>query len=637
MECFWELRRNRPDTTKSTFSSVDVLFRVDKQGINGGELDGGFRGEHTTFARPKLNYPGDPSITAINFFMRCAQIAGGKPFHDDFTAAKFILPASAGYIARSDFLSQRLTDCEVFENFETFYGPRQFVRGWSDQECQSGGLFQIISNAMGGFLLKTSSSAQVLTDLMSLEAELINRLSFPFLSEAPVAKRTIALVDGRTRADTEPIIMAANALGIDLVILDSVGHWISTEKYQNPAVRFVALDMTVNDGLPLRIVRALSDSGIKIDGLTSNYDWLTLPVSTAASFLGLPCESLEALNICRDKYRQRLASGDPAVQVKKGENTTARIDGTFDYPMIVKPSGGLNSEGVSKVSNPGELEAAVDRLFSIQYDHISNVEAANIEEYCDGPEIDVNMVLLEGELLFAEIADDFPKAGDEEGGTSQVFKESAMLYPSEIPPAEQERVLASLHKTLLNIGLKSGVYHVEARVANSRTQYIEQDGFLDLRDITNETSQEEVSVVLIEVNARLPGLMVKSAVNSTYGIDYGALLLLMSVGDSERIKSFCQPFLNGPQYWSEACFITTDRGGVFRSGDLGETLQQERPDLACNVSCSLTYFRKGEVVPPLETDSQPWIAWFLIFSRVSRRDLLEKVRYIREAVHLEFE
>ena len=637
MECFWISRRNGLDTGKSTFSSVDVLLYVDKQVEEGGEINGTVRGEHTTLARPKLDYPSDPSIAAVDFFLRGAQIAAEKISQEDVVALKFILPTNDGYIARSDFLSHRFVDCELLERFETFYGPRQFVRAWNDRECQCSGLFQIISNAIGGFLLRKSSSTRVMAGLMSLEEELLNRLSFPFLNKDPVAKKTVALVDTRTRADTEPILNAANALGIDMVVLDSAGHWLSSEIYHNPAIRFVALDVTVNDGLPFRIVQALSNSGIQVDGLTSNYDSLTLPVATAASFLGLPCESLEALDICRDKYRQRLASGDPAIQVKRGENTMSRVDGAFDYPMIVKPSGGVASEGVSKVSNPKELETAVHRLFSSQYDHLSDIEAANIEEYCHGPEIDVNFVLLDGEILFAEIADDFPKAGDDEESTSQVFKESAMLYPSALPSTEQERVLASLHKTLFNIGLKSGVYHVEARVANSRTQYIEQDGFLDLRDASKTTVQDEASVVLIEVNARLPGLMCKSAVNSTYGIDYGALQILMSISDSERIKAFSQPFLNGPQYWSETCFITTDRGGIFRSGDLGETLQRERPDLAQNVSCSLTYFREGQVVPPLEADSQPWIAWFLAFSRVSRRDLLEKVRRIREAVHLEFE
>ena len=89
---------------------------------------------------------------------------------------------------------------------------------------------------------------------------------------------------------------------------------------------------------------------------------------------------------------------------------------------------------------------------------------------------------------------------------------------------------------------------MEARVSNSHKQYREEDGLLDLRDARAETTREEVSVVLIEVNARLPGVMCQAAVKGTYGIDYGALAILMSIRDSERMKAFSQPFLNGPQY-----------------------------------------------------------------------------------------
>lgn len=35
-----------------------------------------------------------------------------------------------------------------------------------------------------------------------------------------------------------------------------------------------------------------------------------------------------------------------------------------------------------------------------------------IEPYIDGPEVDANLVLLDGEVIFFEVTDDFPKPGD---------------------------------------------------------------------------------------------------------------------------------------------------------------------------------------------------------------------------------
>lgn len=84
---------------------------------------------------------------------------------------------------------------------------------------------------------------------------------------------------------------------------------------------------------------------------------------------------------------------------------------------------------------------------------MTDVNAVSVEAYCDGPEIDANFVLQDGEVLFVEGADDFPKAGDrEEAGASTVFKESAVLYPSGLPAAELEMVQRYLHQTLLKFG-----------------------------------------------------------------------------------------------------------------------------------------------------------------------------------------
>ena len=268
---------------------------------------------------------------------------------------------------------------------------------------------------------------------------------------------------------------------------------------------------------------------------------------------------------------------------------------------------------------------------------MSDVNVVNVEEYCSGPEVDVNFVLLEGKVLFAEVADDFPKAGDGiRGAKSTIFKESAMVYPSALPVEEVEMLKASLHQTLLNIGLWTGVYHVEARVSNSRKRYVTRDGIVDLEDVTGYLPDMEPSAVLIEVNARLPGDMCKAAVSRAYGVDYNDLHLLLALGEHDRAEALSQPFLGGPQYWCETLFIVADRGGIFDSGGVYEDLEAQCPDLAQSVCSSFSYYKRGDVVPEPTPDSQPWIAWLLVFSRKSRRDLLEKADQIQREVKVPF-
>lgn len=352
--------------------------------------------------------------------------------------------------------------------------------------------------------------------------------------------------------------------------------------------------------------------------------------------MGFPRESLAAFDICRDKYRQHILSGEPAVRVTKGHDTESTKDVDIEYPAVVKPSGGTNSEGVTKVRDHRELEEAVDRVFKSQYGHLTDVNAVSVEPYCDGPEIDANFVLQDGEVLFVEFADDFPKAGDQgEAGTSTVFKERAMLYPSGLPAAELEIVKRSLHQTLLKFGFRSGVFHVEARVRHSSMQYGVSGGVLDLQIAASEPLTKAPESFLIEVNPRLPGLMATRAALSTYGISYAALHLLIAVGDTERTAALSQPFCAGPQYWSNVVFITPDKGGVFASEDVGDELKKGCPDLWRSVSTYHCYFEKGQRVPEPTADEATWVAWFVVYSRVLRRHLLEISERVRAEVRYE--
>ena len=577
----------------------------------------------------------DDSFAPIDFFLRCCHAS----IHDSSggpRGLKFILPSQHGYIARSDFLRQRLLDSDLVEKVQTFCQPRQCVSALSTEHLAWSGMNQILAHAVGGLYAKQRPDKCATSILADLDMEMHDKLLFPWLLDRPIPRRVIAFFDNRDRASTEHMYRAAKALGIDMIVLKGgPNHWLDSVEYSSLRIETIQLDMTLDEELPLRIVETISSRGIPIDGLVSDLDGFSVPVAKAAAFLGLPCENLKALDICGDKYKQRMISGDPTRQVHRGDDAKAMVNGDLEYPMVVKPSYGMGSEGVSKVLDEVELDQAVGRVFDSQYDHLSNTVAINVEEYCDGPELDVNFVLLDGKVLFAEVADDFPKAGDNTDGdaTSANFKETAMVYPSALAEEEIDLVKSSLHQKLLDIGLRTGVYHVEARVGNSSKQYRRSDdGLLDLMDPPGYLpSPKKPNVVLMEVNPRLPGAMCLAAARSTYGIDYTALHLLLSVRDDERAKALSLPFASGPQNWSETVFILGDKGGTFASEDVYSNLKKDHPDLARYLSDSHTYYTRGQVVPPPTADSQPWIAWLLVFSRVSRKDLLEKAKQIHEA------
>lgn len=104
-----------------------------------------------------------------------------------------------------------------------------------------------------------------------------------------------------------------------------------------------------------------------------------------------------------------------------------------------------------------------------------------------------------------------------------------------------------------------------------------------------------------------------------YGVDCNTIHLLLAVGDIERATALCKPFLAVPQFWCDTLFIVADRGGGFDFDDVYEDLETHHPGRAQSVCESFSYFKKGDVVPEPTADSQPWIAWLLVFSREPQR------------------
>jgi hypothetical protein len=82
-----------------------------------------------------------------------------------------------------------------------------------------------IESAVGGILLKTSKDYTPQKSLSLLDAEILNRLSFPWIVPTQVPYKRLALVEGRANlGSSEAFFRAARTLGVGLVILDKAGH-----------------------------------------------------------------------------------------------------------------------------------------------------------------------------------------------------------------------------------------------------------------------------------------------------------------------------------------------------------------------------------------------------------------------------
>ncbi|KAM3068233.1 hypothetical protein ACMFMG_011278 [Clarireedia jacksonii] len=399
-----------------------------------------------------------------------------------------------------------------------------------------------------------------------------------------------------------------------------------------------AEDRKPDTKFPDWIVEALQRYGekegaLKIDGLTTFFDPLFVGVAMATEMLGLKTPSPEAYRIATDKFKTSVAEGHLAYRASSLHEAVriAQESPGLSYPLIVKPCSGWGSEGVFRVGDEDELKEAVE---AIDFDRHGNDVV--IEEYCDGPEVDAKFILIDGQLVFFEASDEFPKDADCQGASAlKSFIEIANILPSALPTIELTTLKTVLHQSLLNLGFTDGFFHLEARVKDSSMEFQidETSGLLDLK-LKKLKPIASPSAWLIEINPRPPGVQALLASARTYGIDYTGVSLCFAIQDKEAAKALSVPFQssrvgNGAQYWCEIVFIPVIHGGIFKSGDVCVDLCKRRPDLAAHISQSHCFFQKGDIVKDPSSGLLNWIAYYLVFSHESRAHVLKLADTVR--------
>lgn len=576
-----------------------------------------------------------------------------QQFATSITAAKLLLPNTNGYPIRDDLLQRRFLTCQLAEKVVDRTPLAQQISPF-DFDTNSAIVFRALKSAIGGILLAPLpglNNQLVRAALKELETEVAGRLSFRWIVPNALPRKRIAMIDGRPNpaqsTASRGIYSAAQALGIDLVVLDHEGHWV-----QDPAMgilrdEFIACDLKLDDNLADRIVDALSTSKGPINGITTFTDTHILVSALAARKMGLHANPPESLELCRDKRKTRsVASADLQVlSIAHNDDLTdvlGRSAGIIRYPIIVKPSTGSSSDGVSKVECEAELRVAVQR----NLERFPGVNAL-VEPYISGPEVDANFVLLDGNLAWSEINDDFPCTAETistASTTPMSFVEMSTIMPSILPESEVAMVKSSLTNLLLRMGFRNGVYHLEARVKDSRKHYANTLHGVDLIEIRETDSFSSPSTFLIEINPRLPGHQESFAVEFTYGLDYFALHMLLAtapsssgmqtaqgIAFSDAVRALSSPLDDAVQYPSHIVFIPAERGGTFRRAKLPPD------DLMKHIPRHAVFLEEGEVVPdPLIVGKWPFVAYFLVVGRMTGAAGREEVRTIGEMVRQAF-
>jgi hypothetical protein len=402
----WKIAGHESLSKKQSFQSSDMVFEPHSVPIDFTPRSVGLRLflESAEGGRSEKLQPADLGHPkAFKFLLDTleATVLGGQKGP---RAIKLVTPCDKGNIVQADILPRRMQDLEYIEKTVAFAQPLQHFAG--EEWTASTEFVTLFKSSAGAIRLRDIPTTTQTIDaaLHVLESELHNRLPIP-LAIAGLRRRTVVFVDGQgTRPHrggyAAQFYGAAESLGIDVVVLAAEGHWLQGgSEYGHWRKAFIPLEFGHEEDpeFPSRIVAAVRKYGEPVDGILTIYDSRQVGVSKAASELGLPTEPTSAYEVIGNKYETSVFEGRKSFKVATHDEAM-RIARTEDllWPIIVKPCRGYGSELVTKIDNIEQLEAATDSFKSTAKHGTDFV----MEPYCNGPEVDINFVMYDGEVLF---------------------------------------------------------------------------------------------------------------------------------------------------------------------------------------------------------------------------------------------
>jgi len=233
------------------------------------------------------------------------------------------------------------------------------------------------------------------------------------------------------------------------------------------------------------------------DGAVTFWDEAVLLTSRIVDTLHLNGIPYHIAELVKNKFTFRNfceKNGLPAPKhhVLHSKKDIPSLEKRLSYPLVVKPMYGASSAYVVKVFNRQDLEETYDYIKNNMKSFWLASEWENLEifaeEYIDGDEVDIDILLQNGKVKFYCISDNFNKSRE------KFFVDSGQSLPSSLPVGQQDALINMAEEILEKLGILNGCIHFEAKYG-------------------------EKGPYPIEVNMRMGGDYVYSYVKSAWRVD----------------------------------------------------------------------------------------------------------------------
>ena len=420
-------------------------------------------------------------------------------------------------------------------------------------------------------------------------------------NRSPLSGKTVLIVN--TAGANDPLhskklfIKKVKNLGVKIIILSK-----EASSFQPYVDHSVSAD-TSNYGESLGALdKFLSNNpGIKMDGVLTFLEddvLLTAKIADKYHLINTPYKVTAQV---RNKYAFRefcTANNLPTLRFKalKNNKDLEEVIKTFNFPLVVKPAYGASSAFVVKVNNEEDLRESYDYIKKNISPKIESALADGlevfVEEYIDGDEVDLDILIQNGKIKFCAISDN--------GKTKEpFFIETTRVTPSNLPPKHQAELIAMADEALEKLGVLNGCIHFEAK-------------------------STAAGPIPLEINLRLGGDEVYPSIKAAWHVDMVENLVKIALG--VYIPRF--EFPAGPFEYLVAETFSSDYSGIIVNLDIDEDLRR-RPFVK-----EFQFEKKiGDSVlcPP---DGYEYLGWVLV-SGHNPLDAQDNLREAEKAIYYE--
>jgi len=331
-------------------------------------------------------------------------------------------------------------------------------------------------------------------------------------------------------------------LGCNLIIVNQAenwartyaGHWILTDTNDHTAtLRAVHDFFTLHPELgPDGVITFWEDDVL-----------LTARIRDRLNLIGTP---YDVARIARDKHLFRAfctEHGLPApghVLIGSGQDPVEAVAG-LTYPMVVKPVYGTSSAYVVRVNNDQELNETIDyirRNISAETESaLAAGTAIMAEEYIDGNEVDIDILLQNGKLKFWSMSDN-------DATREPFFVETGQCIPTRLSRSQQTELVNQAEEILERMGIENGCIHFESKYGSR-------------------------GPMPIEINLRMGGDEVYYFVKTAWGVDLIENAARIMVG--QYIRPIEKP--DRPKKFVSGKYFLPEYSGVVASLSLPESVE----------------------------------------------------------------